>query len=46
MDYPVTMRKAPFLVGVFLITFSLLTFQILQTRIFTSAEADCRSGGT
>jgi hypothetical protein len=30
-----TMRKAPFLVGVFLLTFSLLTFQILQTRILS-----------
>ena len=29
------MRKAPFLAGVFLITFSLLIFQILQTRILS-----------
>src|SRR5262249_42474700 len=30
-----TMRKAPFLSGVFLITFSLLIFQIVQTRILS-----------
>ena len=32
---PHTMRKAPFLSGVFLLTFSLLTFQIVQTRILS-----------
>jgi spermidine synthase len=30
-----TMRKGPFLLGVFLITFSLLVFQIAQTRILS-----------
>ena len=30
-----TLRKAPFLLGVFLLTFSLLTFQIVQTRILS-----------
>jgi spermidine synthase len=30
-----TMRKIPFLSGVFLLTFSLLTFQIVQTRILS-----------
>jgi hypothetical protein len=29
------LRKAPFLSGVFLLTFSLLTFQIVQTRILS-----------
>src|SRR5664280_382874 len=29
------MRKGPFLLGVFLITFSLLIFQIVQTRILS-----------
>jgi hypothetical protein len=29
------MRKSPFLAGVFLITLSLLIFQILQTRILS-----------
>jgi hypothetical protein len=29
------LRKTPFLTGVFLITFSLLIFQILQTRILS-----------
>ena len=29
------MRKYPFLLGVFLITFSLLIFQIVQTRILS-----------
>ncbi len=29
------LRKGPFLLGVFLITFSLLIFQILQTRILS-----------
>src|SRR5271170_8392957 len=29
------MRKVPFLSGVFLLTFSLLTFQTLQTRILS-----------
>src|ERR1700686_941426 len=30
-----SMRKAPFLCGVFLITFSILLFQMLQTRILS-----------
>src|SRR5262249_17168082 len=30
-----TLRKWPFLIGVFLITFSILLFQILQTRILS-----------
>jgi hypothetical protein len=30
-----SMRKSPFLLGVFLLTFSLLTFQIIQTRILS-----------
>jgi hypothetical protein len=30
-----SLRKAPFLSGVFLLTFSLLTFQIVQTRILS-----------
>lgn len=29
------LKKPPFLLGVFLITFSLLEFQILQTRILS-----------
>jgi hypothetical protein len=29
------MRKGPFLSGVFLLTYSLLTFQIIQTRILS-----------
>jgi len=32
---PNALRKTPFLLGVFLITFSLLIFQILQTRILS-----------
>lgn len=35
MTYTRTMRKLPFLSGVFLITFSLLIFQIVQTRILS-----------
>ena len=31
----VTMKKAPFLAGVFLVTFSVLVFQIVQTRILS-----------
>ena len=30
-----SMRKGPFLSGVFLLTYSLLTFQIIQTRILS-----------
>jgi hypothetical protein len=32
---PLSVRKAPFLSGVFLLTFSLLMFQIIQTRILS-----------
>jgi spermidine synthase len=35
LDSSRTLRKAPFLSGVFLLTFSLLTFQIVQTRILS-----------
>ncbi len=35
MTSPRTLSKAPFLVGLFLLTFSLLTFQIVQTRILS-----------
>jgi hypothetical protein len=35
MTPPSELRKTPFLVGVFLITFSSLVFQILQTRILS-----------
>jgi hypothetical protein len=35
LDSSPTLRKTPFLVGVFLLTFSLLTFQIVQTRILS-----------
>src|SRR5271170_2987516 len=35
MTPPSDPRKAPFLSGVFLLTFSLLTFQIVQTRILS-----------
>src|SRR5277367_5636188 len=31
----ISLRRAPFLLGVFLITFSLLIFQIVQTRILS-----------
>lgn len=33
-------HKLPFLSGVFLITFSLLIFQILQTRLFCHQRGD------
>ena len=35
MQFTSGMRKAPFLIGVFLISFSSLLFQILQTRIMS-----------
>src|SRR5260221_6152171 len=35
MNSPSIMRKFPFLAGVFLITFALLIFQIVQTRILS-----------
>src|ERR1700674_358163 len=35
MNSPSPMRKFPFLAGVFLITFALLIFQIVQTRILS-----------
>jgi hypothetical protein len=35
MNFPGTMRKLPFLAGVFLITFALLIFQVVQTRILS-----------
>jgi predicted membrane-bound spermidine synthase len=35
MNSPGTMRKLPFLTGVFLISFALLIFQIVQTRILS-----------
>jgi len=35
MNSSCSMRKGPFLFGVFLLTFSLLTFQIIQTRILS-----------
>src|SRR5882672_9053771 len=35
MNSPSAMRKFPFLAGVFLITFALLIFQIVQTRILS-----------
>jgi hypothetical protein len=35
MNSTTTMRKLPFLAGVFLITFALLIFQIVQTRILS-----------
>jgi spermidine synthase len=35
LNSSLTLRKTPFLVGVFLLTFSLLTFQIVQTRILS-----------
>ena len=35
MILPNGLRRTPFLSGVFLITFSLLIFQILQTRILS-----------
>src|SRR6201986_252360 len=35
MIKPNVFRRAPFLLGVFLVSFSLLLFQILQTRILS-----------